>query len=143
MPKTLALGTVLYVENPVTTGYVRVGNLNNIGIPSPTKEEVDVTDFDSTAREKLTTLPDNGQLPLSGFFNYADAGQVIMLEDAHDPAAPERNWKIEFERQDVQFEFAGSVLSFQPTAPGPDEAYGFDASITVSGAVTITSPIPA
>lgn len=142
MAKSLALGTVLYVANPATTGWVRIGNLTNIGIPSPTKEEIDVTDFDSTAREKLVTLPDNGQLGLSGYFNYADAGQQIMLEDAHDPAAPERDWKIEFERQDLQFEFAGSVLSFQPNASGPDEAYAFDASITVSGAVTTTSPIP-
>lgn len=139
MAKALALGTVFRIENPATTGFLTVGNLTNIGIPSPTKATVDVTDFDSTAREKLTTLPDNGELALSGYFNYANAGQAAMLTDAHDPDAPERDFQIDFVNQDLRFEFSGQVLSFVPTAPGPDQAYGFDATVTVSGAVTIAA----
>jgi hypothetical protein len=141
--KSLALGTVFRMENPATTGFLTVGNLTSVGVPSPEKPTVDVTDFDSTAVETLAGLPDNGVLPLSGFFNYANPGQQAMLDDAHDPDAPVRSFQIDFERQDVRFEFDGQVLSFQPTAGGPNEAYTFDASVSVSGGVTITSPIPA
>lgn len=141
--KTLALGTILRVENPATTGFLTVGNLTAIGVPGPTKPEIDVTDFDSTAAEFLAGLPDNGELPLSGFFNYADAGQAVLLDDAHDADSPERDFQIDFERQDVRFEFAGWVKSFVPNAGGPNEAYTFDGSIRITGAVTITSPIPA
>lgn len=136
MSKELALGTKLYVESDTPGTYIAVGNLNSIGVPGPTKGEVEVTDFDSTAREYLATLPDNGEISFSGYFNEADAGQDFLFEDANDPAAPDRNFRIEFPRQGVEFEFAGFVKSFVPTAPGPDDAYGFDGSIRVTGAVS-------
>lgn len=146
MAKSLALGTILRMENPATAGFLVVGNLTSIGVPSPTKPTVDVTDFDSEAVETLAGLPDNGELSLSGWFNFADAGQAAMLADAHDPDAPVRNFEIDFTRQDVQFTFSGQVLSFQPNAGGPNEPYSFDATLTVNSAggtgVTITSPIP-
>lgn len=141
MPKTVALGTILRVENPATTGFLAVGNLTQIGVPGPTKPEIDVTDFDSTAAEFLAGLPDNGELSFSGFFNYDDDGQVVLLEDAHDPDAPDRNFKIEFTRQNVMFTFAAWVKSFVPDAGGPGEAYTFDGSLRITGPVTVTSPI--
>jgi hypothetical protein len=140
MAKSLALGTKLYIESGSV--YIAVGNLTSIGIPSPTKSKVDVTDFDSSAREFLVTLPDNGELPLSGYYNATDAGQALMLADAHDPDAPTRGFRIEFTRQDQKFEFDGQVLAFQPNASGADEAYGFDATLVVSGAVTVSDLTP-
>lgn len=131
MSKTVTLGTTL------TMGANLVGNLTSIGVPGPVKPEIDVTDFDSEAAEFLAGLPDNGEVPLSGWFNYANAGQAAMLADAHDPDAPERTFVIEFTRQDVQFTFQGWVKSFVPNAGGPNEAYTFDAVIRVTGAVDI------
>jgi len=142
MAKSLALGTVLRIESDTPDTFIAIGNLTSIGVPSPTKATVDVTDFDSDAIEKLAALPDNGELAFSGFFNYANAGQALAMGDAHDPDAPVREFQIDFERQDVRFEFEGQILSFAPNAPGPNEAYTFDGTISVSGAVTITSPIP-
>lgn len=138
MAKTLALGTVLRIETDTPDTFSAVGNLTSIAVPGPTKPEIDVTDFDSTAAEFLGGLPDNGELSFSGFFNYADAGQQLMLTDAHDAEAPTRTFQIYFERQGVTFEFDGYVSSFVPNAGGPNEAYTFDGTIRVSGAVTIT-----
>jgi hypothetical protein len=140
--KTVALGTILRVSNPATVGFLAVGNLTAISVPGPEKPEIDVTDFDSTAAEFLAGLPDNGELSLSGFFNYADAGQAVLLEDAHDAEAPSRDFEIDFTRQDVQFTFSGWVKSFMPNAGGPNEAYTFEATLRVTGAVVITNPIP-
>lgn len=139
MAKTQTLGTVLRVETDTPDTYVAVGNLTAIGVPGPTKAEIEVTDFDSAAAEFLAGLPDNGELAFSGFFNYANAGQLLLLEDAHDPAAPTRGFRVEFTRQDVQFSFDGWVKSFVPNAGGPNEAYTFDGSIRISGAVTIAA----
>lgn len=138
MAKTLALGTVLRIETDTPGQYVAIGNLTSIPVPGPTKPEVDVTDFDSTATEVLLGLPDNGELSCSGWFNYSDQGQALALADAHDPDAPARNFRIEFTRQDVEFEFAGYISSFVPQAPGPNEAYTFDMTIRVTGAVQIS-----
>jgi hypothetical protein len=139
MAKTQTLGTVLRVETDTPDSFVPVGNLTRIGVPGPTKPEIDVTDFDSTAAEFLAGLPDNGELPFSGIFNYANQGQALMLADAHDPDAPVRTFQIEFTRQNVEFTFEGWVKSFVPTAGGPNEAYTFDGSIRVTGAVAIDS----
>lgn len=142
MAKTNALGTVLRVENPATAGFLVVGNLTSISVPGPTKPLIDVTDFDSTGAEFLAGLPDFGELALSGFLNWTDAGQQALFSDAQDPDAPARNFELDFTAQNVQFTFAGVVLSFVPNAGSPTDAYTFDATIRVSGSVTDVTPIP-
>lgn len=110
--KTVTLGTVLRMQNPSTpASFIVVGNLTSIDVPGPTKAEIDVTDFDSVAAEFLAGLPDNGELPVAGFFNYEDDGQGLMLADAHDPDAPVRTFQIDFTRQAVRFAFPGWVKS--------------------------------
>lgn len=138
MPKTLSLGTKLYVEGDTPGVYLHVGNLTSLPLPGPTKPEVDVTDLDSTAAEFLAGLPDNGELACSGFFNYTDAGQALLLADAHDSDSPTRSWRIEMTRQDLEAEFQGWVRSFVPQAPGPNDAYTFDLTIRITGAVDIS-----
>lgn len=138
--KTVALGTVLSVDlGESEGGLVPVGNLTQIGVPGPTKPEIDVTDFDSTASEFLSGLPDNGEISFSGYFNYEDQGQALLLADANDPNAPTRNFVVTFTRQAVAFSFAGWVKSFISEAPGPNDAYKFTGSVRVTGAV---SPAP-
>lgn len=132
--KTVALGTKLYVE--VDSEWVAVGNITSIPVPGPEKPEIDVTDFDSTAAEFLPGLPDNGSLDFSGFYNEEDEGQQLMFDDANDPDAPVRNFRIDFVKQLQSFSFAGYVRSFRPNAGGPREAYTFTGSIRVSGSVS-------
>lgn len=139
MPKTLALGTILRVE--IGSVFTAVGHLTSIPTPSVSKNETEVTDFDSTAREFLGTLPDNGEISFSGFMNEGDAGQEQLYDDANDATSPVRTFQIDFVRQDVRFEFDGWVKSFQYTATGVDDAYGFEGSIRVTGAV-VKSTIP-
>lgn len=133
--KTLSLGTKLQVQDEYDT-YIDVGNLTSIGVPGPTKGEIEVTDFDSVAKEFLGTLPDNGELPFSGFLNEENAGQDLLYLDANDPDAGERNFRVIFTRQATQYDFAGFVKSFLAQAPGAEQAYTFTGSIRVSGAVT-------
>ncbi len=136
--KTVALGTTLHVMDG--SDPVPVGNLTKISVPGPTKPEIDVTDFDSVAAEFLAGLPDNGEIAMSGWFNYADSGQAILLADANDPDAATRQFTVTFVRQAVSFTFEGFVKSYIPNAGGPNDAYTFDATIRVTGAVEI-SPV--
>lgn len=135
MAKTQTLGTVLKQATTV------IGHLTSIGVPSPNKTEIDVTDFDSVASEFLPGLADYGELALSGFFDYTDAGQTILRADANDLAATTKAWSIEFTRQAMKFTFNAWVKSYAPKAGGPNEAYGFDAVLRVTGAVT-TAALP-
>lgn len=121
--------------------YRPIGNLTNIETPGPSKGETEVTDFDSTAREFLGTLPDNGEMAFSGYMNEGNPGQTLAFEDAQNANAPTRNWRIDVTRQDVRFDFAGWVKTFRYTGGGFDDATGFDGSIRVTGPVT-KSAIP-
>lgn len=116
--------------------YRPISNLTNIGTPGPTKGETEVTDFDSLAREFLATLPDNGELPFSGNMVYTNEGQALMFADANDPNAPSRTFRIDFTRQAVRFDFLAFVKSFRFTAGGVDDAYGYEGSLRITGAVT-------
>lgn len=136
MAKSTTRGVKLYVENPATTGYVAVGRLTRIGVPGATKPEVDMSDFDSEAAEFLPGLPDSGSLDFTVNYDSTDAGQEILFDDAQDPDAPVRSFRIEFTQQDVQFEFDGYVSSFVPVAGGVNQAITADGSLRVTGAVT-------
>lgn len=130
MPKTIAAGTIFKI------GAVVVAHLTSITPPGLTKTEIDVTDFSSLASEFLMGIPDHGEMTLEGIWNYADAGQAILIGDANDPAAVARAMEIEFTRQAVQFSFSAWVKSFTPGAAVGD-AYKFSATLRVTGAVTI------
>lgn len=139
MPKTAALGTILRVENPVTSGFLAVGNLTNVPAPQLEKQEIDTTDFDSSGIESLPGLTDAGEMAIAGFFNYADDGQAVLLADALDPDAPTRTFQLDFTRQDVRFTFEAYVKSFRPGAGGPNEAYRFEGTLRVTGVPTATA----
>ena len=130
MAKTRALGTIL------KQGTTVIGHITSISVPSPVKSEIDVTDFASTAAEFLSGMVDYGEISLSGWFDYADAGQTILRADANDVAATTKAWSIVFVNQGMQFSFNAWVKSYVPRANGPNEAYGFDATLRVTGAVT-------
>lgn len=138
MAKTLSLQTELYIETGVLGSgtFVKVGNLNSISMPGPEKGETEVTDYDSTAREFLGTLPDNGEMTFGGFWNGVDAGQVAMYTDANDSTSPTRNFRIDQIRQDARFSFQGYVRRFRYVPGGIDDPLTYEGAIRVTGAVT-------
>lgn len=133
MAKSAASGTVL------KQGTTVVANITSIGVPSPEKPEIDLTDFASTAAENTPGIPDFGEIPISGFYNYSDAGQTILRADGYDVAPTTKAWTIEFTKQGNKFTFNGWVKRYTPTAGGPNEPYRFDATLRVTGAVTVAA----
>jgi hypothetical protein len=77
MPKYLAFGSSLAYNS------IDVGNIRNFGSPDATKEEVDVTDHDSTGgyREFLPGLRDGGTITVECNHNPDDLGQTAMVTD--------------------------------------------------------------
>lgn len=133
MAKTQASGTVLKQGSTV------IARLTSIDSPGAVKSEVDTTDFASTAAESLPGLIDYGDMSVSGFFDYADAGQVILRTDANDPAAVAKTFTIEFTKQVCKAVFQAWVKSYIPKAGGPNEAYTFDSVLRVTGTVVFSA----
>lgn len=135
MGKTTSQGTVFKV------GAVVVGNLTGITPPGPNRTEIDVMDFASTTDETIAGILTLGDMGLSGFYNYADAGQLVLLGDANSATAPStRTFVIEFTTQAMKYTFNGWVKSFVPT-PGVNDAYDFSATIRVT-TVPVAAALP-
>lgn len=79
-------GTLVYLsnENASTTAYgsstfTKLSETATVGESSGEAADIDVTHLESTAKEYLIGLPDNGNLPLSGNFVPGDTGQTRAI----------------------------------------------------------------
>ena len=143
MAKSTSLGTELFMETDTPGTYVKIGNVVNVGVPGPERTEIDATDLDSDAEESLPGFVNYGELAFTVNLNLADPGQIAFFDDAQDPAAGTRGFRIDMAQQDTRFEFDGYPRRFRPNAAGPRAMATADGAIRVSGAVTRTTPIPA
>jgi hypothetical protein len=72
MAKTKSFGTA------VTVNATAIGKLTDISLSGADVPFIDITTHDSTAKEFVSGLIDNGTLELSGKFDAADAGQDYL-----------------------------------------------------------------
>lgn len=135
MAKTIARGTV------VKQGVTVIGGIDSVTIPSPEKSEIPVTDFASLAVETIPGVIDFKEVTLTGFLNYADAGQTILRADADDPAAVAKAFTVEVTTQAFKVVFDAFVKTYNRIAGGPNEAYRFESVLRVTGAA-VTSALP-
>jgi hypothetical protein len=139
MAKFWAHGTTVSFDS------VAIGGLTSIGLPEPTRGQVDVTDTNSGAvREFVAGMQDAGELTLEGILDFTDAGQAELRTNIGDPDAlrevvitlPSR---ASGSSDVITIQFDAFVL----TAPGgtlplvDETAPTFTATLKVSGAITI------
>lgn len=112
--------------------------------------EIDVTDMDSTAREYLAGLKDNGTISLNVNWDPANASHVTLdsivggaekrfvigCSDGTTDPSYTSTFTIPTDRTTLDFQ--GSVLSFQKDAE-TDNIWRGTVTIRVSGAITITA----
>lgn len=114
--------------------WTQVKEIKSIKPSSAQADEIDVTDLDSTAKEYLTGLLNNGTVSFEFFDKVSDSGQAAVL--AAFEAATSNNYKIVLTGASTRT-FAASVTKFSTI---PDAAVNgvqtgtFD--LKVSGTVT-------
>ncbi|WP_186270012.1 phage tail tube protein [Burkholderia gladioli] len=94
--------------------------------------EIDVTDLDSTAKEKRLGLMDNGSFSIDVNVNMADPGQAAMK--TAQKASSLEQFKLEYPDGSADT-FAASVKSF-PISGATDAVITSTIALTISGAVT-------
>ncbi|MCB1567825.1 MAG: hypothetical protein KDI69_03270 [Xanthomonadales bacterium] len=77
----LTQGTELWVLDTTASpdALLKLSNATGLGEFGPMSDDIEVTNLDSTAKEFLTGLPDNGEVSLP--INYADIASHRWLED--------------------------------------------------------------
>jgi len=112
---------------------VPVGRLSSISGVAMSADQIDVTALDSMGsfREYIAGFKDGGDVPLSGFFDYSDAGQQA-LHDAFQSGETQACSIVFPTAQACKWAFSGVVTGFE-TSIEVDGAISFSATVKVSG----------
>ena len=91
--------------------FTAVGDVVSIAGPEISKEEIEVTALDSTAKEFISALDDPGEVTLLVNWNPQDAQHVLLRSDAEGNTA--RNYRIIWsDVSSTQVNFNGQVMVF-------------------------------
>jgi hypothetical protein len=122
--------------------FTRVGGVSGIrDIRSGTAAEIDVSDLQSTAKEFVLGLADNGSMSFDLFYDQADPGQ-ITLEQLRESSAS-ASFRVGV-RNPLQagsptgftlLSFTGFVATF-PITLGVDAAVTGTCTVRITGAIT-------
>lgn len=131
----VARGTTIAVSDGASPEvYTTIPNIDSIGGPSATADEIEITDLSSTAKEYLLDLVDNGTVSISGNHNPTETLHDQLRSD--NAASTARNYRITLPSSpEVTYTFNARVSEFTM-----DEAIAsalrFNATLRVTGAVT-------
>ena len=118
--------------------FTDIGQVVSISGPDGSASEIDVTALDSSAKEFVIGLPDNGSVSLEVIFDHASATAK------HDTLYTARTSQVLQHFQIFLSDSPETVLDFQAyvsqfsLALGVDDKVGATFSLRISGAVSIT-----
>ena len=112
-----------------------IQGLSNIGGGSAT--DIETTNMDSTAKEYLTGLKDNGEMSVDYNWVGADAGQILCETGLRNSTT--LNWKLTLSDTKV-LNFDGAVKSKSLNA-GTDGALQGSMTVRITGEITLITPV--
>lgn len=124
-----AKGTTLEIGSPA----VAIAHLKNIESPNQTKETIEVTalDSDGNYREYIPGYRDGGEISVTGYFDFKDAGQKAVRE-AYD-AEEAFDFVIRYPaRIGAEWRFKGIVTGYRIVSEEGD-AITIEITIKISG----------
>lgn len=130
-------GTKLLVRNHATTpAFVEVGNVVSMsGIAGGSASDIDVTNLQSTAKEYLLGLVDEGEVSISLHYNIEDVGQDELAYLRANAKLGSFKIEIPVGAETVTFAFNASVKQFSKDV-GVDSVVSSTVTLKVSGSVT-------
>lgn len=123
-----------------TEVFTTIGEVTNFSGPGEAIDTIDVTSFDSTGKEFISSgLPDNGEVTFDVNFVGSNAQQQGLRTDLR--AGTLRNFKVvlnDHASVKTTFAFAAVVQSLVGPTAGVADAYKMSITLKVSGLATIT-----
>jgi len=116
--------------------FTTIGEIKTFNGPSGQAAVLDATHLESTAREKLMGLPDEGQVTFTMNFIPSNAQQVALYNDRKNRT--KRNFKIVF--SDIgaaEMAFSAFVLGFNVVG-GVDQLAEASLILEITGPITLT-----
>jgi len=125
---------------PGADTFDQIGNLTALNGPSVSKDEIEHTDMDSTAKEFFGDLANPGSISFTANRNFGDAGQTAVRADAYGQT--QRNVRIErLDPADDSVletaDFIGEVMEWSEDG-SQASVFTITGRIKISGSVTIS-----
>ncbi len=114
-----------------------IGNITALSGPSFTKDEIEHTDMDSTAKEYFGDLPNAGEITFTANRNFGNAGQTAARSDA----AGETQRNIRIERLDPSDDSVLETADFKGEVMEWTEDATQGSAFTVTGRIKITGDV--
>lgn len=115
-----------------TPTQVQVGNLVSVPLPGGQKSELEVTNLDSTSKEFIAGLRDNGQATVNFHSDPSDIGQQVLRSSFAASGSIASNFVITFANGKTR-SFNGFVMNFGEPQIGVDQVLTGAATIRVTG----------
>ena len=133
----LGLGTTLQVGDGASPQvYSTIAEVLTMSGPDLTAEDIEVTNFDSTAKEYISGVPDGGSINFE--LNWISGTQQQQLRDDVD-AGTSRNYKVTFPTSpNTTASFDARCTEFSMTTE-PNSQIRASANLKISGSVTWTN----
>lgn len=129
---TVKIGTFDAVTTPAAADvFLEIGEVNDVDLPTPTADTIDVTHLKSTVKEFIAGLIDGGQAALNCNFINDDLGQLECREAL--TARQLRNFRFTFPTSMIPnvLDVAAIVTGMPQKAPTNDKV-GLSINIKVS-----------
>lgn len=115
-----------------TPSLVQVGNLVSVPMPGGQKSELEVTNLDSTSKEFIAGLRDNGQVTVNFHSDPADAGQQVLRSSFAASGSIASPFTVTFANSKTRT-FNGFAMNFGEPQVGVDQVLMGAATIRVTG----------
>lgn len=138
MARYSTAGTTLG-RGTVAGTYTTLNNVSSISISGASKEQIEATALNDTARQYVDGLPGFGQVQVSVFWDPADVGHQALAAD-FAASNVSRFWKITHPSAGTvgDMTFEGPVVGFSASkAPNGVDVHEF--TIQVNGSITIAT----
>lgn len=134
MPDIKTQGTELQIDTDGTPTWTKVGGVASIsGLGGGEAADIDTTDFDSTAKEFVQGLPDEGVITVTGNFDPDDAQQTLMQTRRASQASADFRAVLP-DSGSTTFSFTAFVKSFEKSIEA-DDAVRFTATLRITGSI--------
>lgn len=131
-----AQGTLIEVETATPNTFVAVNGVRTFSGPGGQANVIDATTLQSTGKEKLLGLKDEGQFSLACTYLPTDPGQLRL--QAVRASGLATDFRVTFSDADeTELTFSGFCQGFSISG-GVDELTAADITIEITGSVTIT-----
>jgi hypothetical protein len=137
---SIALGSTLSIGDGAQTqeNFTAVAELSQLETTGRQMATDDVTNFESTQREKIATIFDPGKWTFSGKRVGSDAGLVAM-ETALQTGAT-HNFKVQLPKAKGQTT-TGDLYAFAAIVTEINYTFPADKASTVTGTIDVTGPV--